>query len=86
MFNLLVFLKKSFVGRYFLNNRISTIRFGIAKGLKRKGGLGILGLLNRNETQEDVYIRNLPLANKVVYDVGANMTWAPISALSRCIS
>jgi FkbM family methyltransferase len=70
--NLFSALKKSPLGKYYLNSRISTIRFGIAKGLKRKGGLGILGLFIREDSKEDAYIRNLQLTNKVVYDIGAN--------------
>jgi FkbM family methyltransferase len=72
MYNLLITLKKSPLGKYFLNNRVSTIRFGIAKGLKRKGGLGILGLFNTAESKEELYIKNLKMTNKVIYDIGAN--------------
>jgi FkbM family methyltransferase len=72
MFKLLSVLKKSPLGAYFFNNRVSTIRFGIAKGLKRKGGLGIFGLLYSEDSKEDLYIRRLPSSNKVVYDIGAN--------------
>ncbi len=72
MYKFLLALKRSPLGKYYLNNRISTIRFGIAKGFKRKGGLGIVGLLNSADSKEDMYVKKLQTRDKIIYDVGAN--------------
>lgn len=46
-----------------------TQRRGLLKGMRRKGGLGFLpsGAVNR----EEAFLRSLPLAGKVIYDIGA---------------
>jgi len=60
----------SFVSQKLFNNNTYTIRHGLAKGMKRKGGLGFLPI-TPIETAEIRFLRNLPLEGKVVYDVGA---------------
>jgi len=71
-FKFLLFLKRTVVGRYFLNKRVATIRYGLAKGMKRRGGLGILGLFLNKENKEELFIKTLSFTNKIVYDIGAN--------------
>ena len=68
---LLIALKGSPLGYRFLNRRVATIRFGVARGFKRIGGLGILGLLRR-ETKETRFVRSLELNGQIVFDLGAN--------------
>jgi FkbM family methyltransferase len=54
------------------DNCTYTVRDGLNKGMKRKGGLGFLPRLPwEKETAEVSFLRGLPLAGKVVYDVGA---------------
>lgn len=48
-------------------NRVYTIRSGIAKGLRTRGGLDFIP---RPMKKEDRFIRALNLSSKVVYDVG----------------
>ena len=48
-------------------DRVYTIRSGIAKGLKTRGGLDFIP---RPMKKEDRFIRSLNLSSKVVYDVG----------------
>ena len=50
-----------------------TVRHGLIRGMKRKGGLGWLpAWLSRGvETQEEIFWRGLPLEGLVIYDVGA---------------
>jgi FkbM family methyltransferase len=47
---------------------IYTARCGVAKGLRRRGGLG---WLPRGESDEERFVRELDVAGKVVYDVGS---------------
>lgn len=51
-------------------NYTYTIRHGLATGMRRKGGLGFLPV-KFGETAEVRFLRQLPLAGKVVYDIGA---------------
>jgi FkbM family methyltransferase len=60
----------SFVSQKLFGNYTYTIRHGLAVGMRRKGGLGFLPL-NSQETAETRFLRQLPLAGKVVYDIGA---------------
>lgn len=56
-----------YVLRPLTENRVYTIRSGIAKGLRTKGGLDFIP---RPMKKEDRFIRALNLSSKVVYDVG----------------
>lgn len=47
-----------------------TAHHGLAKGLKRHGGLGFLPTFFGVETAEENFLRSLDLQDKVVYDVG----------------
>jgi FkbM family methyltransferase len=61
----------TFVARVF-DGYTYTVRDGLNKGMKRKGGLGFLPRLPwAKDTAEVSFLRSLPLAGKVVYDVGA---------------
>jgi len=60
----------AFVSQRLFGNYTYTIRHGLASGMRRKGGLGFLPV-NSGETAETEFLRKLPLAGKVVYDVGA---------------
>jgi FkbM family methyltransferase len=52
-----------------MQNNVYTCRNGLAKGLKRKGGLGFIPSKSA-ETEEVEFFRGLDLSGKVVYDVG----------------
>jgi FkbM family methyltransferase len=47
-----------------------TMRHGLAKGMKRRGGLGFVPWIGR-DTVETLFLKSLNLTGKVVYDVGA---------------
>lgn len=53
-----------------MKNHIYTVRYGLAKGLKRKGGLGFVPLKTRLTTEEK-FIMSLDLHGQITYDVGA---------------
>ncbi|MGA2632536.1 MAG: FkbM family methyltransferase [Terriglobia bacterium] len=64
----------SFVSEKFFGSLTYTVRHGIIKGMKRKGGLGFLpGFLARSPENDPelTFLRNLDLEGKVVYDIGA---------------
>ena len=61
----LAFLSQRFRGRVY------TVRHGLIRGMKKKGGLGWLpALRSQDETPETRLFQSLDLAGKVVYDVG----------------
>ena len=60
----------AFVSQKFFGNITYTVRHGLARGMKRKGGLGFLPMSAR-PTAEEVFLRSLPLEGKTVYDIGA---------------
>jgi len=51
-------------------NLTYTVRHGLNKGMRRKGGLGFLPLPSP-ENAETRFLRDLDLQDKVVYDIGA---------------
>lgn len=76
------FRSKHFSKRHLLEARISkmldgfvyTQKHGLAKGMRRRGGLGFMpGFLSRGEAQdpEHLFFMALDLSGKVVYDIGA---------------
>lgn len=60
----------SFISQVLFANYTYTIRHGLARGMRRKGGLGFVPISPR-ETPETKFLRELPLEGKVVYDIGA---------------
>ena len=60
----------AFLSQKVFDNYTYTIRHGLASGMRRKGGLGFLPVKS-GETAETEFLRKLPLAGKVVYDIGA---------------
>lgn len=60
----------AYFSRIFFRNNTYTIRHGLASGMRRKGGLGFLPL-HSEDTADTRYLRDLSLAGKVVYDIGA---------------
>lgn len=51
-----------------------TQRHGLIRGMRRQGGLGFLPAIlagGHHETAEHAFLRSLPLAGRVVYEIGA---------------
>ena len=64
----------SFVSNRLFDNISYTVRDGLIKGMKRKGGLGFLpAVLSRSSRNvvEEAFLESLDLRGKTVYDVGA---------------
>jgi FkbM family methyltransferase len=64
----------TFVSEKLFENRIYTVRHGLIKGMKRKGGLGFLPAAfspSSGNDLEEAFLRGLDLSGKVVYDIGA---------------
>jgi FkbM family methyltransferase len=57
------------VSRFF-ENHVYTARYGLVKGLKRKGGLGFIPKIMK-VTEEEKFLANLDLKGQTVFDVGA---------------
>lgn len=57
-----------------MKNHIYTVRHGLAKGLKRKGGLGFIPQMYVPQivqlTREEKFLMNLDLRGQTVYDIG----------------
>ncbi len=70
-FSLIVKLKEKtfFIVKNFLKETIYKMRYGLAKGLKRKGGLGFLPRRSP-PSNEEKFLLNLQFKNMVVYDIG----------------
>ena len=60
----------SWISQNLFDNLSYTVRNGLNKGLRRRGGLGWLPF-ESNDTHELRFWRNLSLDGKVVYDIGA---------------
>lgn len=54
--------------RPLFKNYVYTVQYGIAKGLKRKGGLGFIRFIK--ETEEVKFLKGLDLCGKTIYDIG----------------
>jgi len=52
----------------YLENRVYTVRHGIAAGLKRRGGVGFI---RRPLSKEETFVQRLDLHRRVAYDIGA---------------
>lgn len=61
------FLKKFIIFYPLTRNFVYTLRSGIAKGLKRKGGLGFIP---RSNTAEEDFLLSLSLKGKTILDIG----------------
>jgi FkbM family methyltransferase len=53
----------------FVANRVYTVRHGLAKGLKRRGGLGFMPQVGV-PTTEETFLQQLDLAGQTIFDVG----------------
>jgi len=62
----------SWVSRNLFDRFSYTVRHGLIRGMKRRGGLGWTpALFSGPQTREEMFWRDLPLDRMVVYDVGA---------------
>jgi FkbM family methyltransferase len=63
----------SWISRCVFDRFTYTVRHGLIRGMKRRGGLGWTpeSISRSARTKEEMFWRNLPLDGKVVYDVGA---------------
>jgi FkbM family methyltransferase len=52
--------------------RVYTVRSGVARGLKRRGGYGFLPELLMRPTQEQSFLTGLELRGRTVYDIGGH--------------
>jgi FkbM family methyltransferase len=55
--------------RPLVSDRVYTVRHGLARGLKRRGGLGFVPRLSPESTEE-AFLQRLDLAGETIYDVG----------------
>ena len=64
-----------------------TVRHGLIRGMKRKGGMGWVPLMNSSglETPEERFWRSLDLRGLVVYDVGAFQGVLSMFFATRCM-
>src|SRR3990172_8560806 len=53
-----------------LKNHVYTVRYGIAKGLKVRGGFGFLPSVVINTSLEEEFLMGLDLRGHTVYDIG----------------
>lgn len=65
----LFMLKILSIAHFWTKNHIYKTKFGLAKGLKRKGGLGFIPQIVKL-TKEERFLKNLNLVAQNVYDVG----------------
>jgi FkbM family methyltransferase len=59
----------AWISRHLFDRCTYTVRHGLIRGMRRKGGLGWMPW--GAQTKEEMFWRGLPLAGLVVYDVGA---------------
>jgi FkbM family methyltransferase len=59
----------AWISRHLFDRCTYTVRHGLIRGMRRKGGLGWIPA--GTQTREEMFWRDLPLAGLVVYDVGA---------------
>ncbi len=62
----------------FLKNKAFIVNKGLIKGIKIKGTRGFyyskyIFFLNKEESAEELFFQELPLKNKIVYDIGAHI-------------
>ena len=63
----------AWISRCLFDRFTYTVRHGLIRGMKRRGGLGWTpkSISRGAQTKEEMFWRDLPLGGKVVYDVGA---------------
>jgi FkbM family methyltransferase len=59
----------AWVSRHLFDRLTYTVRHGLIRGMRRRGGLGWMPV--GAQTQEEMFWRGLPLKGLVIYDVGA---------------
>jgi len=76
----------AWISRFLFDRCTYTVRHGLIRGMKRKGGLGWMPefLSRGGETKEEMFWRDLPLSGLVVYDVGAYHGILTLFFASRC--
>jgi FkbM family methyltransferase len=76
----------AWVSRRLFDRFTYTVRHGLVRGMKRKGGLGWAPawLSGAVQTEEEMFWRDLPLNGLVVYDVGAFHGILTLFFASRC--
>lgn len=58
--------------RRLVANRVYVVRHGLARGLKRRGGLGFIPQMCMQRTREEAYLERLDFTGQTVYDIGGN--------------
>lgn len=61
--------KLGFLLRPLFNNYVYTIRWGIGKGFKRKGGMQFIPQITPLRSEE-IFLNNLKLQNQIAFDIG----------------
>lgn len=76
----------AWISRCLFDRCTYTVRHGLNRGMKRRGGLGWVParLLRGAQNREEMFWRDLPLGGKVVYDVGAFHGILSLFFASRC--
>ena len=72
----------AWISRRLFDRVTYTVRHGLIRGMKRRGGLGWMPV--GAQTKEEMFWRGLPLAGLVVYDVGAYHGILTLFFASRC--
>jgi FkbM family methyltransferase len=55
-----------------VGNRVYVVRHGLARGLKRRGGLGFIPQMCMQRSREEAYLERLDFTGQTVYDIGGN--------------
>src|SRR5580704_17203984 len=73
----------AWISRHLFDRFTYTVRHGLIRGMRRKGGLGWIpaGIA---QTKEEIFWRGLPLAGLVIYDVGAFHGILTLFFAARC--
>jgi FkbM family methyltransferase len=76
----------AWISRRLFDRFTYTVRHGLIRGMKRRGGLGWMPawLSRAAQTKEEMFWRDLPLDGLVVYDVGAFHGILTLFFASRC--
>jgi FkbM family methyltransferase len=53
-------------------NRVYVVRHGLARGVKRRGGLGFIPQMCVPRSREDAYLERRDFTGQTVYDIGGN--------------